>query len=162
MTPAGPRRPRGSPSVAYTNLCTGILLLTARHLPNWPSHSLWRRFCRPGHGRNTLHDPAGARLAKASRRLTNSLPCSAARLVMLRILRCSSSSAARLSSRPRPPITAASKLLKSCAMPPVSLPIASIFWAWINWFSSDRCSVISVSVPANSTGRPSVSFRRTA
>ena len=62
---------------------------------------------------------------------------------------------ARFSSRPSPPITAASRLLKSCAMPPVSLPIASIFCAWISWLSSERCSVTSVSVPANSTGRPS-------
>ena len=80
------------------------------------------------------------RRAKASRRRTSSLPCSAARLVMPRISRWSSSSSARFSSRPSPPITAASKLLKSCAMPPVSLPIASIFWAWISWLSSERCS----------------------
>ena len=40
----------------------------------------------------------------------------------------------------KPPMTAARRLLKSCAMPPVSLPIASIFCAWINWLSSDRCS----------------------
>ena len=44
--------------------------------------------------------------------------------------------AARRSIRPRPPSTAASRLLKSCAMPPVSLPIASIFCAWISWLSS--------------------------
>ena len=58
------------------------------------------------------------------------------------------------SIRLKPPMTAASRLLKSCAMPPVSLPIASIFCAWISWLSSERCSLMSVSVPANSTGRP--------
>ena len=94
------------------------------------------------------------RRAKASRRRTSSEPCSAARRVMPRIFsllvrRVGS----RRSIRPSPPSTAASRLLKSCAMPPVSLPIASILRAWTSWLSSSLRSVTSSSVPAYSTGR---------
>ena len=39
---------------------------------------------------------------------------------------------------------APSTLLKSCAMPPASLPTSSIFWDWVNWLSSVRCSVVSM------------------
>ena len=34
------------------------------------------------------------------------------------------------------PVITVSMLLKSCAMPPVSWPTASIFWAWINCSSA--------------------------
>ena len=45
----------------------------------------------------------------------------------IRLSRGSSTPRARISS---PPITGVSRLLKSCAMPPVSWPTASIFCAW--------------------------------
>ncbi|MCY1172854.1 hypothetical protein D9M73_129980 [compost metagenome] len=45
-----------------------------------------------------------------------------------------SPSICRLASS-RPPRTTASMLLKSCAMPPVNWPTASIFWTWRNLLS---------------------------
>ena len=38
---------------------------------------------------------------------------------------------------------AVSTLLKSCAMPPASWPIACIFWLWAKFSCSVRCSVVS-------------------
>ena len=38
---------------------------------------------------------------------------------------------------------AVSTLLKSCAMPPASWPIACIFWLWTKFSCSVRCSVVS-------------------
>lgn len=37
-----------------------------------------------------------------------------------------------------------SRLLKSCASPPVSCPIASIFCAWMSAFWCAFCSVMSI------------------
>ena len=42
----------------------------------------------------------------------------------------------RRRARSMPPTTTASMLLKSCAMPPVSWPTASIFWTWRSWASA--------------------------
>src|ERR1700722_677006 len=38
---------------------------------------------------------------------------------------------------------AVSTLLKSCAIPPASWPIACIFWLWTKFSCSVRCSVVS-------------------
>jgi len=58
-----------------------------------------------------------------------------------------SNSGSRPSSRSvassRLPCTTARRFPKSCAMPPVSLPIASIFCAWRSLSSIERCSVMS-------------------
>ena len=56
----------------------------------------------------------------------------------------------------RLPMTTPSKLLKSCAMPPVNCPTASIFCAWRSWFSSLRWSVMSMLIdPSDSSVPPS-------
>ena len=49
----------------------------------------------------------------------------------------------RSRSRSRLPMMTPSILLKSCAMPPVRLPIASIFWAWCSCASSLLRSICS-------------------
>ena len=46
-------------------------------------------------------------------------------------------------ARSRPPTTTASMLLKSCAMPPVSWPTASIFWTWRSCASAAARSAAS-------------------
>ena len=100
--------------------------------------------------------------ANASRRWVSdaprSAPCSAPS-----ISRCRrGSSGMRLRSRSRLPITAISRLLKSCATPPVSWPMVSIFCAWRNCScafsraatsfirSAVRCSTRCSSVAVNS------------
>ncbi len=50
----------------------------------------------------------------------------------------------RRRARSIPPTTTASILLKSCAMPPVSWPTASIFWTWRSWASAAWRSIASV------------------
>ena len=49
----------------------------------------------------------------------------------------------RISSRSQWPLIAVSRLLKSCATPPASWPIACIFWLWTNCASSVFSSVAS-------------------
>ena len=71
------------------------------------------------------------------------------------IFLCSSSSGSRRSIRPSPPSTAARRLLKSWAMPPVSLPIASILRASSSCFSRSLRSVTSSRVPAYCAASPS-------
>ena len=70
--------------------------------------------------------------AKASSRWVSEAPRSAP-WIAPSTSRCRrGSSGRRLRSRSRLPITAISRLLKSCATPPVSWPMVSIFWAWRN------------------------------
>ena len=103
--------------------------------------------------------------AKASSRWVSeaprSAPCSAPSTSRCR----RGSSGRRLRSRSRLPITAISRLLKSCATPPVSWPIVSIFCAWRNCScafsraatsfirSAVRCSTRCSSVAVNSRQR---------
>ena len=100
--------------------------------------------------------------ANASRRCVSDAPRSAP-CIAPSISRCSrGSSGRRLRNRSRLPITAISRLLKSCATPPVSWPIVSIFCAWRNCScafsraatsfirSAVRCSTRCSSVAVNS------------
>ena len=77
--------------------------------------------------------------AKASIRWVSVAPRSAASRALRRNLVMSAPLAARRSARSRLPMIAESRLLKSCATPPVSWPIASIFCEWKK-ASCDRSS----------------------
>src|SRR5262249_34224178 len=57
-------------------------------------------------------------------------------------------------SRSRLPIMTVSRLLKSCARPPVRLPTASIFCDCCNCCSTARLSVMSSSTPSRYCGSP--------
>ncbi len=52
----------------------------------------------------------------------------------------------------------ASRLLKSCAMAPVSWPTTSIFWDCTSWASRALRSVMSVKVTTVPTTAPSLSM----
>src|SRR2546428_272873 len=58
-------------------------------------------------------------------------------------LRFGSSAAMRILTRRAYPRIPVRRLLKSCAMPPASVPTLSIFCAWRSWSSSVRRSVVS-------------------
>ena len=57
------------------------------------------------------------------------------------------------------PMIAARMLLKSWAMPPARVPMASIFWAWRRCSSMRFCSVISLLISRRAIGFPSLSRR---
>ncbi len=87
--------------------------------------------------------------AKASRRWVSEAPRSAPCNAPSTSRRSRGSSGKRLRSSSRLPITAISRLLKSCATPPVSWPMVSIFWACssCSWaFSRAETSFISSAV----------------
>ena len=61
----------------------------------------------------------------------------------------------RYCTRSSAPVMPCSRLLKSCAMPPVSWPTASIFCAWRNCSSKPRRSLTSRAVTVNRRRPPS-------
>ncbi len=92
---------------------------------------------------------------KASRRLISAAPPSAA--VWQGATNSSTSGASPRASRSavRLPITTVSMLLKSCARPPVSSPMASIFCAWASAFWVRRWSVMSTACTKQPMTSPS-------
>ena len=94
---------------------------------------------------------SGCLRAKASRRSVSSAasrPVSRASSISVRRSSCGGVSA---SSSSRSIDSTASRLLKSCATPPVSWPIASIFWTWCSSAWADCRSVTSSATPLHTT-----------
>ena len=65
------------------------------------------------------------------------------------------------------PITIASMLLKSCAIPPVNAPSDSIFWTWRSWASTVSRAAISAwaaasARSASASAWPTAAIRRRA
>ena len=86
---------------------------------------------------STRSGSSGSERAKDSRRRVSAAARVAPSIALLRcIITSRRGPLRRRSARSMPPTTTASMLLKSCAMPPVSWPTASIFWTWRSWASA--------------------------
>ena len=118
----------------------------------------WQLSDRFGFSRcSELHNLAGCRVClreKPSRPCVKLAPPSAALIASVMRSLAAVGMANLLWARSRLPCTTASRLLKSCAMPPVNWPTASIFWAWRSSFSACLRTVISCTVPAICRGSP--------
>ena len=103
---------------------------------------------------STLLVRSDCSLENPSSLLFNSAPfCAAAIIFLTRANACSSAVIWRSRNCKLPNITV-NKLLKSCATPPVSRPIASIFWDWMSIDSISFCLEMSVKLTTAPITRP--------
>ena len=156
MPRAAPDRPppATAPSPAVTAISTLVPNVRLKSLVTPSINSLT----------STTLGCSGWRRAKASSRRVSSAPRSAAVSASLANSSRPEPLVSSSRSRSRLPITTLSRLLKSCASPPVRLPMASIFIAWRSWSSTDCsasaarfCSVMSLDIATRYLGRPSSS-----
>ncbi len=111
--------------------------------------------------RSTMAGCSGWLREKASSRRVSSAPRSAPPSASWMVSRNSGSEAACSAAISRLPMMMPSRLLKSCATPPVSWPTASIFTAWRNCASIALRSVMSSEKPSRYSGLPSLSLTGT-
>ena len=134
--------------------CRPVGSTRARHNPDWQTvlnsmsagitRDTQRSVVVAAAFTSTTSGASGALREKASMLLTSSAPRLTAPWMSRRMSSCSAGSKRRAWSSSTLPWITASRLLKSCAMPPVSLPTASSFCDWRRAAWASTFSVMSI------------------